>query len=205
MLWGAGDSACSNVTPERLSAFEDLIDAGTVPAVMLGFNEPDCDCDASSQMSLSTAITSWNDLLAPLGKNGTMLSSPSMCKQYDEDFLTPFSAQIDGTWDVTSIHVYKPTLDEAKKDVEYFVDTYGKPVWVTEFGCVYDQDGFNACTDQGEIDGFIQDVVDYFESNDYVIGYAPMMNGAVLGDTWPLVDNDGALTVTGKTYLAAIE
>lgn len=78
-------------------------------------------------MTVQAAATSWNNLLAPLAKKGTVLGSPSMCKQKDEDFLTPFQAQITRSWNITSIHVNKPDLAGVKADVEYYRNKYGKP------------------------------------------------------------------------------
>ena len=203
MLWGASGSACSSVYTDRLQTFKSMIARGDVPDVMLGFYEPDCSCPYSSQMSVASAAHDWNKLLAPLAKKGTLLGSPSMCKQYDEDFLTPFKSQISSGWEVTSIHINKPNVSEAKKDVEYYVHKYKKPVWVSEFACVHDQPSWEPCTDQGEIDGFIRDVVAYFEANGNVVAYGPS-NGAGLGDVWPLTGSNGALTASGRTYLNTI-
>lgn len=204
MLWGASGSACSSVFEDRLQTFKSMIAKGKVPDVMFGFYEPDCSCPYSSEMSVASAAQDWNKLLAPLAKKGTLLGSPSMCKQYDEDFLTPFKNQISHGWDVTSIHINKPNVSEARNDVEYYVQKYKKPVWVSEFACVHDQPSWEPCTDQGEIDGLIRDVVAYFEANDNVVAYGPS-NGAGLGDVWPLINGDGALTATGRTYLDAIK
>ncbi len=118
----------------------------TIPSIMSGFYEPDCACTMSSDMSTSDAATQWESLIAPLAAKGTVLGSPSMCKQYDEDFLTPFKSAIQTDWDVTSIHINKPNVTEAQKDVEYYVQTYGKKVWVSEFACVNDQPSWSPCT-----------------------------------------------------------
>ena len=203
MLWGASGSACSSVYEDRLQAFKSMIAKGKVPDIMFGFYEPDCSCPYSSQMSVASAAQDWDKLLAPLAKKGTLLGSPSMCKQYDEDFLTPFKNQVTRSWDVTSIHINKPNVSEAKKDVEYYVQKYKKPVFVSEFACVHDQPSWEPCTDQAEIDTFIRDVVAYFEASHHVVAYGPS-NGAGLGDVWPLTDGDGALTASGRTYLKAI-
>ena len=173
MLWGASGSACGDVVPERLSLFNSMMDNDTTPQIMFGFYEPDCDCDMSSQMSVSSAQTQWDALLAPLAEKGVVLGSPSMCKQKDEDFLTPFKDNGARDWDVTSIHINKPDLDGVKEDVEYYVSTYGKPIWVTEFACVDDDAGWAPCTDQSQINSFINDAVSYFEGNENVVAYGP--------------------------------
>jgi hypothetical protein len=126
-----------------------------------------------------------------------------MCKQKDEDFLTPFKSQISTTWDVTSIHVNKNSIEGVKEDVEYYVQKYGKPVFVSEFACVDDKNGFTACTDQGQINTFINQTVAYFEGNKDVIAYGAS-NGEGLGTVWPLTTSSGALSATGQAYLNAI-
>ena len=203
MLWGASGSSCGSVVSDRLKTFESMIKHG-VPDIMFGFYEPDCYCPDSSQMSTSAGAADWNKLLAPLGRKGTILGSPSMCKQYDETWLTPFKHSISHPWDVTAVHINKPNLAGAKQDIEYYAKKYKKPIWVAEFACVHDQGGWAPCTDQGEIDMFIKDVVNYFEHNEHVVAYGPS-NGAGLGDAWPLTDNSGGLSHTGKTYLNAIK
>lgn len=204
MLWGASGSPCGSVKTERLAIFNEMMSNNTVPSIMFGFYEPDCDCWMSSQMSTSSAALDWESLIAPLAQKGTILGSPSMCKQYNEDFLTPFRSAISTDWEVTSIHINKPNVSEAQKDVEYYSSTYGKKIWVSEFACVHDQPSWEPCTDQDEINNFINDVVSYFESNDDVVAYGPS-NGAGLGEVWPLTDSNGALTTSGQTYLSAIK
>ncbi|CAJ2508965.1 Uu.00g139910.m01.CDS01 [Anthostomella pinea] len=204
MLWAAGGSACGSSETERLDTFNTLISSGVTPSIMFGFYEPDCDCPDSSEMSSTSAAIAWDSLIAPLAANGTVLGSPSMCKQKDEDFLTPFNAAISTTWDVTSIHINTPNVSEAQKDVEYYVEKYGQPVWVSEFACVNDHPTWAPCTEQSQVDSFINDVVAYFEGNDDVVAYGPS-NGAGLGDVWPLTDSSGALTSSGQTYLNAIK
>lgn len=155
-------------------------------------------------MTVQAAATNWNNLLAPLAKKGTVLGSPSMCKQKDEDFLTPFQAQITRSWNLTSIHINKPDLAGVKADVEYYRNKYGKPIFVSEFACVYDQGGFTPCTDQRVINNFVESTVKYLQSQSDVVGYGPS-NGAGLGSAWPLTKSDGTLSKTGKTYLNAIK
>ena len=55
-----------------------------------------------------------------------------MCKQADEEFLTPFKAQIKAEWDVTNLHINKLDMEGVKKDLDHYWDTYKKPMWVIE-------------------------------------------------------------------------
>ncbi|KAF1824414.1 glycoside hydrolase family 128 protein, partial [Dissoconium aciculare CBS 342.82] len=202
MLWGAPGSACVESSAKRLGGFTDMRVTRPAPKYMFGFYEPDCDCPSSSSMSVAAAAANWDALLAPLAAQGTVLGSPSMCKQRDEDFLTPFDAAVARSWDVTSIHVNAPSVEQARAVVDYYVRTYRKPVWVSEFACVRPRPTWQPCTDQGEIDAFIRGMVTYLEGNPDVVAYGPS-NGEGLGTVWPLTKG-GALTASGKTYLSAI-
>jgi hypothetical protein len=74
MLWGNGTVDAQD--KERLTTFEDL---STVPDYVLGFEEPDCDSSGSADMSVHDGVSKWESLIAPLGKKGSKLGSPSMC------------------------------------------------------------------------------------------------------------------------------
>jgi hypothetical protein len=203
MLWGAPGSACAESSAKRLGGFTSMRATQPAPKYMFGFYEPDCNCPSSSDMSVASAAANWDSLIAPLAAQGTVLGSPSMCKQRDEDFLTPFDAAVTRSWDVTSIHVNVPTVEQAQLVVEYYVNKYKKPVWITEFACVRPRPTWQPCTDQSEIDTFIRGMVKYLEGNPNVVAYGPS-NGEGLGTVWPLT-KDGALSASGKTYLAAIK
>ncbi len=89
-----------------------------------------------------------------------------------------------------------------QKDLDYYWTTYGKPMWITEFACVDDANGFTPCTDQTQINTFINEIVDLFENDSRVYAYA-YSTGEGLGDVWPLWSGSG-LTASGQTYLNAI-
>lgn len=52
-----------------------------------------------------------------------------------------------------------------------------------------DVNGFTPCTDQAEINSFINTVVPHFQENEHVFAYA-YSNGLGLGSVWPLMDGD---------------
>ena len=207
MLWGDGSTCTSDTdNKQRLTEFKTAVST-SVPSLMFGFYEPDCDCPMSSDISDPTVgAAHWNSLIAPLAAKGTKLGSPSMCKQTDEDWLTPFmQTGLHADWDVTSIHINRDSLEGAMDDVGYYAAKYGKPVWVSEFACVSPEPTWQPCTDQGQIDGFINDVVKFFEGNSSVVAYGPS-NGEGLGDVWPLFNQQtGALSASGQAYLNALK
>ncbi|KJA26197.1 glycoside hydrolase family 128 protein [Hypholoma sublateritium FD-334 SS-4] len=201
MLWGDGTVDAQDAS--RFKAFAKLTSsAAAAPRFVLGYEEPDCPSGAGSAgMSVADGVATWQAHVAPLRARGTKLGSPSMCKQADETWLAQFAEAITTPWDFTAVHINKNSLAGVQKDIAHY-KKYGKPIWVTEFACVDDVNGFTPCTDQGEINAFINAVVPYFERTPDVYAYA-YSNGLGLGDVWPLMDG-GALSESGKTYLAAI-
>jgi len=198
MLWGGGNADSTDAS--RLAAFKKITNA---PQYMLGFEEPDCASGGGSAgTSVSDGVQVWEQYIAPFKAKGTKLGSPSMCKQAAETWLKQFSEQITTDWDFTAIHVNKNNMDGVKADLDHY-SQYGKPIWVTEFACVDDVNGFTPCSDQGEIDSFINDIVALFESDGRVAAYA-FSNGEGLGPTWPMTSPGGGFSESGKTYLNAI-
>ncbi|MCJ1446775.1 MAG: hypothetical protein MMC23_007282 [Stictis urceolatum] len=199
MLWGDGENG--DIDAQRYQEFQQL---STAPKYLLGFNEPDCSGENSASMQVDKAVQVWNDMIAPWGEKGSLLGSPSMCMQKDESWLQQFSqAQLNRDWDFTAIHVYKIDMDGVQQDIDHYWNTYQKPIWVTEFACVDDQNGFTACSDQGQINQWINDVVDLFENNEHVMAYG-YTDGGGLNDMWLPTQNGQSLTESGQTYLNAI-
>ncbi|RXW17843.1 hypothetical protein EST38_g8023 [Candolleomyces aberdarensis] len=198
MLWGGGTADATDAA--RLKAFQQL---KTVPVYVLGFEEPDCaPGSGSAGMTVDAAVSKWEQLMAPLKAKGAKLGSPSMCKQADETWLAEFAKKIKTPWDITAIHVNKNSLDGVKKDIDHY-KKYGKPIWVTEFACVADNPNFVPCTNQAQINKFIQDIVPFLESHPDIYAYA-YSNGLGLGNVWPMTTSDGKLSASGKAYLDAI-
>ncbi|WVF71539.1 hypothetical protein IAT40_006347 [Kwoniella sp. CBS 6097] len=199
MIWGGGSADGEDAA--RLEAFKNM---AHVPEYIIGFEEPDCAAGSGSAgMDVQTAISIWNQYVVPKGEAGSILVGPSMCKQAAESgWLGPFMNGVTRKPDIMNIHVNKNSKDGIMQDIDHYWNTYGLPMWVTEFACVDDSTAFVPCTDQSEIDSFIHTAVDVFESDSRIAGYA-YSNGYGLGDVWPMVSN-GQLTASGHTYLAAL-
>ncbi|CAD0032140.1 unnamed protein product [Aureobasidium pullulans] len=211
MLWGKGDQCLTNnpdgpVDKWRLGNFTEYVTSGeTNPNVFFGFYEPDCDCPSSSHITdVNVGVQKWNELIKPLRNRGIALGSPPMCTQLDQSWLTNFAAQ-GVTWDITSIHVNKPTVAEGIKVVEYYVSKFGKPVWVSEFTCVNDQN-WSSCGDQATVNAFIDGMVKYFEGNDMVLAYGAN-NGEGVPGVWNLMTSSWPpqLTATGLHYQSVLK
>lgn len=169
---------------------------------MMGFYEPDWTPPDSSSISPTAAASLWSTLLAPLATSAahTLLGSPSLAKQKDETWLTPFAAAPEHpAWDFTCIHANKNSSAGVKADVEYYAAKYGKPVWVAEFSCMNDAD-WTGCEDP---EGFIRDTVAYLEGEEKVVAYG-YSNGDGLPEEWKLFDQQGGITENGKVYLQAL-
>ncbi|GFZ44057.1 hypothetical protein JCM24511_01778 [Saitozyma sp. JCM 24511] len=199
MIWGAGTADSTDAA--RLAEFEAM---NWNPSYIIGFEEPDCAAGSGSAgMDVATGVALWNQYVAPKGQAGSVLISPSMCKQAAESgWLGPFRSQISRDWDITNVHINKNSAAGISLDLDHYWNTYGKPMWITEFACVDDSTGFVPCTDQNEINSFIWTAVQMFESDSRVAGYA-YSNGAGLGNMWPMWSN-GALSESGQQYLNAI-
>nr|XP_019046229.1 hypothetical protein I302_04969 [Kwoniella bestiolae CBS 10118]OCF25159.1 hypothetical protein I302_04969 [Kwoniella bestiolae CBS 10118] len=189
MIWGGGSADGEDAA--RLEAFKSMT---SVPQYIIGFEEPDCSAGSGSAgMDVGTAISLWNQYVVPKGEAGSILVGPSMCKQAAESgWLGPFMAGVTRKPDIMNIHVNKNSAAGIYADIDHYYNTYGLPIWVTEFACVDDSTSFIPCTDQSEIDSFIHTAVDIFESDSRIAGYA-YSNGYGLGDVWPMVSN-GQLT-----------
>jgi hypothetical protein len=201
MLWGDGQNG-----DEDAKRFKEFQAGIPQPQYLLGFNEPDCTGrDTSANMNIKNGYQYWNQYIAPKGNSGALLGSPSMCLQKDEAWLKRFVMKpLDRSFDFTAIHVYKPDMAGVRADIDYYWNQYGKPIWVTEFACVYDQDNFTPCTDQGQINQWIRDVVNLFEGDGRVKAYA-YTDGGGLGKAWLPTNSAGtALSESGRTYLGAI-
>ncbi|KAJ3471972.1 hypothetical protein NLG97_g11400 [Lecanicillium saksenae] len=96
-------------------------------------------------------------------------------------------------------------MQGVQEDIDHYWNKYQKPIWVTEFACVKDSPSWEPCQDQGQINRFINDIVDLFEKNEHVMAYA-YTDGNGLSQNWLPTNNDGSqLSESGRTYLNAIK
>ncbi|WWC73899.1 uncharacterized protein I206_107871 [Kwoniella pini CBS 10737] len=201
MLWGDGDVDAADAS--RLAVFKAIT---TAPQYIMGFEEPDCSTYGSSNIAVGAAAALWNALIGKWKAQGSTLLSPSMCHQAADQYtgyLSSFQSQITVPWDITNIHINKNSMEGVNADIDYYYNTFGKPIWVTEFACVDDSTGFVPCDNQDAINSFIKEIVPLFENDTRVHAYA-YSNGEGLGDVWPMWSN-GALSESGSTYLEAIK
>jgi hypothetical protein len=137
--------------------------------------------------------------LAILASHSTIpeQAAETWLKQFSEQISTDFDFtaihvnknNMDGVKADLVSSLNRPTSSALTRHSKNHYASYGKPIWVTEFACVdgklccsfsrepkfthfTDQNGFTPCTDQGEINNYINQIVDLFESDGRVAAYA---------------------------------
>lgn len=196
MIWGL-----NGTSDAALAAMHD-----THLPVLLGFNEP--DHKDQSNLTVEQALDAWPKL------QGIALDlvAPS-CAQPHQQWMQDFVAGAEKRrlhFDSIGFHHY------GSADPHDFLDLltrvhqmYGRPIWVTEFGCVdwsAHGDRKNRYTERDAV-RFIETVCPFMETMSWVRGYAWYPWGKA-GAGGPLSVSafflpDGRLTDAGHAYAAA--
>lgn len=181
--------------------------------VLLGFNEPNFYSQAN--LSATEAASLWSSVEEIADDNDLYLISPSVnycgdgCYNTDPvDYLNDFfDACTDCRVDAIGVHIYVD-CDESSSGlqdnraqwlinhVEMYKAAFDEPIWVTEFAC-------SGSPSTDEQIAFLEDAVEYLESESRVERYAwfagradNMVNVDLLGD-------DGELSELGEAYVNA--
>lgn len=174
---------------------------GPMPCALLAFNEPDGRRQAD--MSVDRAVGAW-DRLRPLARR---IGSPAAVNALGPWF-EGFSAQMaeqGKDYDFVAVHWYgAPSAKSFLRKIDDIHDTYGKPIWITEFA-VSDwaaRDGRKNRYSTEATERFMRTVLPELERRPYVERYAWMGAGAYREATVTsrLVDDSGALTALGRIY-----
>jgi hypothetical protein len=195
MVWGdwcAGSSTCSAL-PASLG------DSGN--QYLLGFNEPD-NVDQSN-MTVARALQLWPDLEA----TGLQLGSPAVTETTQGSaWLAAFMAgarQQGLRVNFLALHWYGD-CSNPQNLITYLAQmeqTYGLPLWLTEFSCIGQSFAVNA--------QFLQAVAPLLAGLPYLQRYAWFTNrpysGAAGYDSTNLLDASGALTPIGEVFNALPE
>ncbi|KAK7024343.1 hypothetical protein VNI00_016386 [Paramarasmius palmivorus] len=158
MLWGL----------DQVNDFDRLVKPGYANWV-LGMNEP--DQAGQSNMSPQDAAALWQQHIQPLASQGYQLVSPACTsdprsKQWMKDF---FSACAGCTFDAIAVHYYDTSADGLIAYLEDFHNTFGKPIWLTEFAC-QNFNGGTQCSVE-EVQQFMSTTIDFMDSTDWVQQY----------------------------------
>lgn len=133
MLWGIGTSSDPLDEP-RLEEFRQL----PLPAAayVAGFQESDFRGDGSSGViNPIVAAAAWDLLIAPHGRAGAKLISPSCAKQSVETWMKPFLDAVQYKPDIIAVHIFVNNTPMLQNDLNHYAQ-YGKPMIITEFACI---------------------------------------------------------------------
>ncbi|KAG6001070.1 hypothetical protein E4U21_004713 [Claviceps maximensis] len=189
----------------RVDDADMWIPKGPLPQFVLGHRRPELAGIAPKE-----ALRLWEVQMAPLGRLGSMLASPSVLATDRDWWLAKFRRPpLSWDWQITAIHIYEPDLEGVKRRIFHYSYWYHKMIWVTEFGCRHDtsrslQFHVSPCDDQEYVNRFIADVVEYFEADERVAAYAYPDRNEYCELCVPIDQNATALTPSGEAYLRAI-
>lgn len=201
MFWG-------NVTQ---SGINKVLGYGDTTHV-LGFNEPERTDQAN--LSVANAISKWQTLEAGLAGSGIKLVSPAVSDNgAGQQWLANFMGQADNLGlqvDAVAFHWYgvnnpnNPVgaANQLLGRVDSYHNTYGKPVWLTEFA-LHDWGGNYSDESMREANRiFLETVIPGLESRSYVEGYSfyQWFSDAMLIEGNPITP-----TVVGDAYIPTIE
>ena len=198
MIWGSG-----GLTQERISYLNNLASNGTIKNV-LTFNEP--DLDGQADLTVDEALALW-PLLETLS---VPISSPVTSAPLN-DWMREFmdKAEADNLRiDFVAIHIYhKNIASNFLALVEEVYQTYGKPIWITEFA-VRDMDATTSIPNrysEAYVLSFMDQVLTALDELDYVKRYSwfdPNSNNPKYPRliTADLISETNELTALGDFY-----
>jgi hypothetical protein len=190
MLWDASAANTANwntVAKKAIAAGADTL---------LGFNEPDYSGQAN--MDISTAVSAWKTYMEPLVGQGAQLAAPSVTNggaPMGLTYLENFIGNCTGCHiDVCPIHWYDSATNVAYFKA-YIPQAYAacgnKPIWITEFG---------ASGTDAEIETFLQTVLPWLDSLDYVERYAYFYDGVSTSTTYLVNAAGTAMSSIGSVF-----
>lgn len=172
------------------------------PPFFLTFNEP--QEPGQSNMDVGSGIALWKQAVKPLTDQGHKVCSPATSS--NPNGLTWVQGFVKGCpechFDYTCVHWYDTTFEKFKTYVELWHNTFGKDVFITEFG-VQNFNGGSQPT-SGEVFSFMQQAIPWMNSQEWIKGYFPF--GFILPPTginpnMNLVNGDGSITSLGSVVL----
>ncbi|PWN31868.1 uncharacterized protein FA14DRAFT_107566, partial [Meira miltonrushii] len=195
MMWGLGWTDHDNDW-QRFQDFKK-IKPGTYKYV-IGMNEADFKGGGSSGViPTDKAAEAWDQYIAPHGRAGSLLISPSCAKQADETWMGPFLKKVKTKPDVVNVHIFKNKASQIKGVLDHYAQ-YGYPLWVTELACINYSNGAHDPCNQNDAEEFVREAVKILEADDRVKAYA--WSDANNGPACKLTQAGGKqLSKTGQT------
>jgi len=191
MLWGS----------DQISEFQSMVVAGYASYV-LGFNEP--NQSGESNMTPAEGASMWMEYIQPLKDQGYYLISPA-CTNADTGI--PWQQQFLGnctgcTVDAMAFHFYDTDAQNLIDYANQFYDTFGLPVWITEFA---DENfsGTGGQSTQDEVNSFAATVAAFVNETPWIEAAFPFdwsTNLAGVNTANQLLGDDGNPTSLAYTY-----
>ncbi|KAI0069007.1 hypothetical protein BV25DRAFT_1910727 [Artomyces pyxidatus] len=159
MLWG----------PKQIDSFTKTVKAGYANHV-LGFNEP--NEPSQSNLDPSYAASLWKQYIQPLKYQGFDLITPATTNAPSgKTWMQSFEKACDGcTFDGTGLHWYGIDENDFISHATDFCNTFGRPVWITEFAC-QDYSGKNQQCSTDKIFSFMATVTGWMTQEKCVAAY----------------------------------
>ncbi|KAG6911674.1 hypothetical protein DXG01_007924 [Tephrocybe rancida] len=193
MLWGE----------KQVADFKRIVVEGYANAV-LGFNEP--NQDGQSDMSPQRGAQLWQQYIQPLKSKGYSLISPAPTNAPSgKTWLKSFFAACGGcTFDGLALHFYGTDPQAFISYLKDMHDTFGLPIWVTEYACE-DFSGSKAQCNEGQVWNWMTTTKDFMDSTSWVAHYFAFGAMYDLGNVNPLnalLGSNGKPTSLGYKYIS---
>ena len=198
MIWGS-----QSATQEKMDYLNNLASIGVIENV-LAFNEPDLEGQAN--MTVDEAVNLW-PILETLNVSISSPATSAPLNDWMRDFMNKATAQ-NIRVDFIAIHIYHKNIPaNFLALVEEVYQTYGKPIWITEFA-VRDTSASsnspNIYTEAYVLD-FMEEVLNALDQLDYVKRYSwfdPNSNNPKYPrlETADLITETNELTALGNFY-----
>lgn len=167
----------------------------------LGFNEPDA---SSSYIDPGYACQLWQQHMLPLRAGGYQLVSPGLTSNpLSVNWMKSFFDSCGGadSVDKIAVHWYGTDHTEFVKYLQLWHDTFGKPLWVTEFACM----DFVSNTPCPDVNAFAGAVRNFMDNTPWVEIYCPFDIAYSLGNVNgvnQLLGGDLRPTTLGNIYFS---
>ena len=120
-------------------------------------------------MSPEEGASQWKQYIQPLGNEGYTLISPACTNgasgiKWMQEF---FRACSDCQVDATALHWYGTNAQDMINYLVEFHETFGKPIWVTEFACT----SFSNQGSCGNAFEFLKTVKSFMDNTEWVKAY----------------------------------
>jgi|TARA_A100001011_G_C14318853_1_gene849423 hypothetical protein len=198
MIWGS-----DNATQDKIDYLNNLVSLGKIQNVLM-FNEP--DLKSQSNMSVTEVVDLWpliETLNVPISSPVT--SAP--LNDWMRNFMQVANSQ-NLRIDFVAIHIYhKNNPTEFIELIEEVYQTYGKPIWITEFAVRDTNATINNTNIYSEsyVLAFMENVLNELHKLDYVKRYSwfdPNANNEKYPrlQTADIINENNQLTTLGEYY-----